>query len=71
MLIDSREQEISIGFNFIEQLTYVQMNKTVRITYFVPQYDFLGDQKKEMKRKSDEFECAEYKNLLKVFNAIR
>jgi len=47
------------------------MNKTVRVTYFVPQYDFLGDLKKEMKRRIDEFECAEYKTLLKVYNAVR
>lgn len=47
------------------------MNNSVRVTYFVPQYDFLGDLKKDMKRKSDEFDCAEYKTLLKVYNAIR
>ena len=47
------------------------MNKTVRVTYLIPKIDFLGNPKDEMKRKIDEFECAEYPLLLKIFNAIK
>ena len=70
LLIDSRQQEISINCENIENFSEGDDGK-LNLTYMVPQTDFFGRVKTEMERRIEEYECAESVLLINTFNGIR
>ena len=70
LLIDSKSSEISINCENIESFVMKDDFVGLQIIYFLPQKDWLGNQK-AMERRVDEYECAEAEFLVKTFQNIR
>ena len=70
-MIDNDNTELSVNFEHIEQLTFISQTKSLKLIYYMPKYNFFGQLESKMKRKIDEFKCAESVLLLKAFHSIK
>jgi hypothetical protein len=71
LLIDNSNTELSINFEHIEQFAFIPQTKSLKLIYYMPNFNFFGELESKMKRKIDEFQCAESALLLKAFHSIK